>query len=105
MVDLSQKDEVAKLVLKDIQRVNSTLPPDVRMKKFAIFHKPFDPDEAELTRTRKLRREYMYSKYGELAEAIYQDKDLIPVEAVFSYADGTKATVSANIKVRKVPQV
>ena len=103
MVDLSQKDEVATLVLKDIQRVNSTLPPEVRMKKFAIFHKPFDPDEAELTRTRKLRREYMYSKYGEMAEAIYQGKGMIPVEAVFSYSDGTKATVSANIKVRSVP--
>ena len=71
MVDLSQKDEVAELVLKDIQRVNNGLPPQVRMKKFAILHKPFDPDEAELTRTRKLRREYMYNKYGDMAKAIY----------------------------------
>jgi len=105
MVDLSQKDEVASLVLKDILRVNSTLPPEVRMKKFAILHKPFDPDEAELTRTRKLRREYMYGKYGNMAEAIYQGEEVIPVEAAFSYADGTKATVSANVKVRDVPQV
>jgi long-chain acyl-CoA synthetase len=104
MVDLSQKDEVAKLVLKDILRVNATLPPAVRIKKFAVLHKLFDPDEAELTRTRKLRREYMYNKYGDLAEAIYQGKENISVEAIFSYADGTKATVSANVKVRNVPQ-
>jgi len=45
----------------------------------------------------------MYSKYGEMAEAIYQAQEVIPVEAVFSYADGTKATVSANVKVRSVP--
>ena len=26
---------------------------------FVLLHKEFDPDEAELTRTRKLRREFM----------------------------------------------
>jgi len=103
MIDLSQKDEVANLVLKDIIRVNSGLPPATRIKKFAIFHKEFDPDEAELTRSRKLRREYMYKKYKDIADGIYSDNDVIQVSAEFSYADGTKDIVTANVKIRKVP--
>jgi long-chain acyl-CoA synthetase len=91
------------LVLKDIIRVNSGLPPATRIKKFAIFHKEFDPDEAELTRSRKLRREYMYKKYKDIADGIYSDNDVIQVSAEFSYADGTKDIVTANVKIRKVP--
>ena len=104
MIDLSQKDEVADLVLKDIKRVNRGLPPATRIKKFAMFHKEFDPDEAELTRTRKLRREFMYKKYKDMAEGLYSDNKVIPVSAEFSYADGTKDTVTANVKIREVPE-
>lgn len=103
MVDLSQKDEVADLVLRDISRVNRALPEPVRIRKFAIFHKEFDPDEAELTRTRKLRREYMYGKYGDIAEGLYSDEEVIRVSAVFAYADGSKDTVAADVKIRNVP--
>jgi long-chain acyl-CoA synthetase len=102
MMDLSQKDEVADLVLNDIWRVNRTLPEPVRIKKFAIFHKEFDPDEAELTRTRKLRREYMYGKYGDMAEGLYSGEEVVHVSAEFAYADGSKATVAADVKVRSV---
>ena len=56
-VDLSQKKEVADLVQKDLVRVNSYLPEPARVRKFVLMHKEFDPDEAELTRTRKLRRQ------------------------------------------------
>ena len=51
MLDLSQKDEVGELVLEDIMRVNKALPEPVRMKRYAVFYKEFDPDEAELTRS------------------------------------------------------
>src|SRR4030042_106900 len=56
-VDLSQKKEVADLVRQDLERVNGYLPEPSRVRKFVLLHKEFDPDEAELTRTRKLRRE------------------------------------------------
>jgi long-chain acyl-CoA synthetase len=103
MVDLSQKDEVGELVLKDILRVNKALPEPVRVKKYAVFHKEFDPDEAELTRTRKLRRDYMFSKYGNIADALYEGKKSVPVEAKFAYKSGAVATVSADVKIREVP--
>jgi len=104
MIDLSQKDQVAELVLKDIKRVNKGLPPWARIKKFAVFHKEFDPDEAELTRSRKLRREYMYSKYKDMADGLYSDEDIIQISAEFSYADGSKDTVTAKVKIRTIPE-
>ncbi|GAI43120.1 unnamed protein product, partial [marine sediment metagenome] len=76
----------------------------IRIKKFAIFHKEFDPDEAELTRTRKLRREYMYGKYADMAEGLYSGEEVVHVSAEFAYADGSKATVAADVKVRNVPE-
>jgi long-chain acyl-CoA synthetase len=101
-VDLSQKKEVADLVRKDLIRVNSYLPEQARVKKFVLMHKEFDPDEAELTRTRKLRREFMEEKYKDLIQAMYSDLDEVPIQANVTYRDGRKGTVSTTIKVRKV---
>ncbi len=36
------------------------------------MHKELDPDEAELTRTRKLRRTFIESRYSGIIEAIYK---------------------------------
>jgi long-chain acyl-CoA synthetase len=100
-VDLSQKSDVADLVRKDLLRVNSYLPEGARVKKFVLMHKEFDPDEAELTRTRKLRREFMEEKYRELIHAIYGEQEEVPVQANVTYRDGRKGTVATTIKVRK----
>jgi long-chain acyl-CoA synthetase len=101
-VDLSQKSGVADLIRKDLARVNSFLPEGARVKKFVLMHKEFDPDEAELTRTRKLRREFMEDKYKDLIRAIYSGLEEVPVQANVTYRDGRKGTVATTIKVREV---
>ena len=98
-VDLSQKKEVADLVQKDLDRVNSYLPDTARVRRFVLLHKEFDPDEAELTRTRKLRRDFMEKRYKDLIEALYQDGRQMTVEAPVTYRDGRKGVVSTVIKV------
>ncbi len=103
-VDLSQKKEVAALVEKDLVRVNSYLPEPARVKKFVLMHKEFDPDEAELTRTRKLRREFMEERYRDLIERIYSDGEEIKVEAAVTYRDGRKGMVTTSIKVMTVSE-
>ena len=103
-VDLSQKTEVADLIRKDLLRVNSYLPEPARAKRFVLMHKEFDPDEAELTRTRKLRREFMEDRYKDLIRGIYEDSKEIKVEAAVTYRDGRKGTVSTAIKVRTVSE-
>jgi long-chain acyl-CoA synthetase len=101
-VDLSQKREVAELVQKDLVRVNGYMPEGARIKKFVLLHKEFDPDEAELTRTRKLRRSFMEERYKNLIEAIYSDKDEVIVEAPVTYRDGREGLVTTPIKIRTV---
>jgi len=101
-VDLSQKEEVANLVQKDLVRVNSYLPEPAGVRKFVLMHKEFDPDEAELTRTRKLRREFMEERYHDLIEGMYDDGKEIKVEAAVTYRDGRQGIVTTAIKVRAV---
>ncbi|MCJ7763540.1 MAG: AMP-binding protein, partial [Dehalococcoidales bacterium] len=103
-VDLSQKKEVADLVHKDLLRVNSYLPESSRVRKFVLLHKEFDPDEAELTRTRKLRREFIEIRYKELIEAMYKEGSDVKVEAPVTYRDGRKGVVTTSIKVRTVTE-
>jgi long-chain acyl-CoA synthetase len=101
-VDLSQKKEVADLVRQDLDRVNGYLPEQSRVQKFVLLHKEFDPDEAELTRTRKLRREFMEERYQELINAMYGNGDSVDVQAPVTYRDGRKGVVKTSIKVRSL---
>ena len=99
-VDLSQRDEIANLISEDLKRVNSYLTESARVQKFVLMHKEFDADEAELTRTRKLRREYMEERYRQLIDAMYGDGNEVKVEAPVTYRDGRQGVVATTIKVR-----
>ena len=100
--DLSQKPEVRELIRSEISRVNRRLPEDSRIRKFLNLHKEFDPDEAELTRTRKIRREFMEQRYGNLIDAIYSGKEEVVESTTVTYQDGRKGTVETAIKVNVV---
>ncbi|MFW5709367.1 MAG: AMP-binding protein [Chloroflexota bacterium] len=101
-VDLTQKTEVYQLVKSEIDRVNATLPPSGRIRKFVILHKAFDADEAELTRTRKLRRRALEQRYGDMLDAMYNDRDEVLVSAEVKYRDGRTGTVQTAVRVMNV---
>jgi long-chain acyl-CoA synthetase len=103
-VDLSQKEEVADLIQKDLARVNGYLPEQARVRRFVLLHKEFDADESELTRTRKLRREFMEERYRELIKALYSNGREINVQAPVTYRDGRKGMVTTGIKVRDIEE-
>lgn len=100
--DLSQKQEVVDLIKEEIARVNRTLPPEARVMRFVNLHKEFDPDEAELTRTRKLRRTFVEERYRDLIEAAYGDQDELTVEAQVTYRDGRTGAIKTQIKVNRL---
>jgi long-chain acyl-CoA synthetase len=103
-VDLSGKKEVYDLIQKDVERVNTGLPEAARIKKFVLLHKEFDPDEAELTRSRKLRRGFLRERYKELLDAMYGDKKEVAVEAPVKYRDGRTGVISTTVKIRYVEE-
>ncbi len=101
-VDLSQKAEVYNLIKQEIERVNETLPPPARVQKFVILHKAFDADEAELTRTRKLRRRALEQKYGAMLDAMYGNLEQVTVSAEVKYRDGRTGVVETAVRVCSV---
>jgi long-chain acyl-CoA synthetase len=100
--ELSQRPEVYQLVKQDIDRVNQALPSGTKIRKYVNLHKEFDPDEAELTRTRKLRKAFMEERYGELINAIYSNKTEVPVEAQVRYRDGRMGTIKTTLSIQSV---
>ena len=100
--ELSQKPEVYDLVKQFIDRINGTLPSGSRVKKYVNLHKELDPDEGELTRTRKLRRSFLEERYRELIDAIYADKTEVPIEARVRYRDGRIGTTKTTLSIKSV---
>lgn len=100
--DLSQKPEVAALIREDIQRVNSFLPEHAQVRRFANFPKELDPDEGELTRTRKLRREFLTDRYKILVDDIYGGGEASALEIPITYQDGRRGTLSALVHIHDV---
>ena len=62
--DLSQKSQVYELIGQAIQEVNQTLPEGAKVARYILLNKPFSADESELTRSGKLRRDFIIEKYG-----------------------------------------
>ena len=100
--DLSQKMEVRKLLGGVLQRVNTTLPKTTRVKRFIILYKDFDPDEAELTRTRKLRREFVEQRYENIVNAMYQGQNQVEIEPTITYRDGRKSVMRLPIYIETI---
>lgn len=97
--DLSQKEEVIELIRDEVRRVNRTLPEEARLHKFLNMPKEFDADEAELTRTRKLRRTFLEERYRELIEALFSGNEHVDVQTSIEYRDGRKGTLRRSIKI------
>jgi long-chain acyl-CoA synthetase len=105
--DLAQKPEVYDLVHQDVARVNRSLEEDrqlrgAQIRKFLILHKELDPDDEEITRTRKIRRGYIAQKYAPLIDALYGDQDRVQVEAKVTYEDGRTGMIRADVRIREV---
>ncbi len=102
--DLAQKPRVYALVYEAIAEVNESLPPAGRVRRFVLMHKEFDADEAEMTRTRKLRRGVLAERYGEIIEAMYGGADAIEVKAPVRYQDGREGVIETELKIETVSQ-
>jgi long-chain acyl-CoA synthetase len=98
-VDLAQKPQVYALIREDVEAVNRTLPEAARVHRFVLLHKEFDPDEAELTRTRKLRRKLLSERYQEMISAMYGGREAVQVRAAVKYRDGREGTVEREVRV------
>jgi len=100
--DLSRKRPVSDLVGNDIRRINAVLPDWAGIKRYFLLHKELDPDEAELTRTRKLKRSFLEGKYKDLIHAMYNGAKEVVAETPVIYRDGRKGLAKTAISIRDV---
>ncbi|GAB1577141.1 AMP-dependent synthetase/ligase [Bordetella petrii] len=105
--DLAGKDEVYQLVGECIEQINADLAGDPKLAasqiaRFLILHKELDPDDDELTRTRKVRRAFIAQKYGVLVDALFAGQESQYIETEVKFEDGRVGKISADLKIRPV---
>ncbi len=97
--DLSRQPEVEKLICREVESVNKTLPEAMQLARILLLYKLLDADDEELTRTGKVRRKFVADRYAELIEALYSDKTELDVKGQVNYRDGTTGTIESTIKI------
>lgn len=97
--DLSSKPEVLELIQKQVNEINQTLPEKARIKKFVLLYKELDADDEELTRTKKVRRQFVAKKYHSLIEGMYSKDEQIHVEGRIKYRDGNEQIIQTTLQV------
>ncbi|QQS12232.1 MAG: AMP-binding protein [Rhodospirillales bacterium] len=102
-MDLSRKPEVAGLVLEELAKINRTLPEAAQVRRILLLNKELDADDAELTRTRKVRRRFVAEKYAGVIEAFYNGASSVDVTTEITFEDGRKSALSSTIDIHDVP--
>ncbi len=102
--DLAGKPEVYRLVADCIEQANLDLSKDKalagsQVRRFLILHKELDPDDDELTRTRKVRRNFIAEKYGVLVDALYSDRNVQHIATDVKFEDGRRGRVEADLRI------
>jgi long-chain acyl-CoA synthetase len=105
--DLAAKPEVLELIRECVEQVNADLSHDAmvaetQIHRFLVLHKELDPDDDELTRTRKVRRGFVAEKYAVLIDALYSGKTSQFIETQVKFEDGRTGKVSADLPICEV---
>tara|TARA_B100000029_G_scaffold50031_1_gene45560 strand:+ start:413 stop:2371 length:1959 start_codon:yes stop_codon:yes gene_type:complete len=103
--ELAAHPEVYALVQGCIEQVNQSLAQDSHLsssqiRRFLILHKELDPDDGELTRTRKVRRRIINERYGDLIEALFDGRTNCFVSTEVMFEDGRQGQIEADLEIR-----
>jgi long-chain acyl-CoA synthetase len=100
--DLSGKPDVSGLIRTVVERANQDLPKETRIRRYLLLPKELDPDDEEITRTRKVRRRVIAEKYARFIEALYGGEDEVAVATRITYEDGRQAEIQARVRIEDV---
>ncbi len=103
--ELAGHPKVMAMIQDHIEEANRSIAGDemlsgCQVHRFLILHKELDPDDGEITRTRKVRRRFVEEKFADLLEALYGGKDSVYTETEVTYEDGRKGKIKATLEIR-----
>jgi len=98
-MDLSRKPEVAGLIGAEIAKANASLPDIQQVKRYLLLTKELEADDAEMTRTRKVRRRFVAEKYASVIDAFYGGKESADVTVEITFEDGRKSVLNSTIAI------
>ncbi len=101
-MDLSRKPEVAALIGEEIAKANATLPDVQQVRRFLLLNKELEADDAEMTRTRKVRRRFVAEKYAAVIDAFYSGASQVQVTMDITFEDGRKSSLTNDIAIHDI---
>jgi len=101
-MDLAQKGEVRDLIREEIRKGNQTLPDATKLRRFLLLTKDLEADDAEMTRTRKVRRRFVAERYAPVIEALYGGEEEVELTTGITYEDGRQATIQSRVRIEDV---
>ncbi|AUH35213.1 AMP-binding protein [Paracoccus tegillarcae] len=102
--ELAAHPQVYATIKEHVEAVNDSVAEDpmlsgCQIHRFLVLHKELDPDDGEMTRTRKVRRAVINEKFADLVGALYDGSDEIYTETEVTYEDGRKGKIKATLKI------
>jgi len=95
------------MLARHVEEVNRSLAKEkamagARIRRFLILHKELDADDGEVTRTQKVRRNFIAERYAPLVAALYCGASEADIATEVTFEDGRKGMLSARVRIRDV---
>jgi long-chain acyl-CoA synthetase len=105
--ELAGHPQVYDMLVQHVAEVNRSLAEEKAMagaqiRRFLVLHKELDADDGEVTRTQKVRRNFIAERYAPLIEALYGGAPEADISTEVTFEDGRKGVLSARVKIRDV---
>jgi len=103
--ELAGHPAVYKMIEEHVDEVNLSLAAEPRVSgsqisRFLILHKELDADDGELTRTQKVRRNFVGERYSPLIEALFSGKSSAHISTEVTFEDGRKGVIEADLNIK-----
>ena len=101
-MDLAAKADVARLIIEEVGKINATLPGSTKVARIVLLNKELDADDAEITRTRKVRRGFVAEKYAPVIAAFYDDAREARLTMDITFEDGRRTQLASTLAVHDI---
>ena len=101
-MDLAAKPDVARLIVEEVGKIDATLPGTSKVARIVLLTKELDADDAEMTRTRKVRRGFVAEKYAPLIAAFYDGAKEARLTMAITFEDGRKSQLTSTLAVHDI---